>query len=128
MLDVPCDEPRQAEAAGALRLDQQPQLRGPPGLQGPDASGFAADGRGRGYRRPLRRHPRRQVSGKERAERQATSNDEFEELAVVVLESLPQPFRYLFKEVRCFVTDFAENDVLDELGIESVFVLMGLFT
>src|SRR3569833_224615 len=112
MLDVPCDEPRQAEAAGALRLDQQPQLRGPPGLQGPDASGFAADGRGRGYRRPHRRHPRRQVSGKEWAERQATSLDEFEELAAAALESLPQPFRDLVKDVRCYVTDFVENEVV----------------
>jgi predicted Zn-dependent protease with MMP-like domain len=68
------------------------------------------------------------VSGKEWAERQAPSLDEFEELAVAALESLPQPFRDLVRDVRCYVTDFAENDVLDELEIESEFDLMGLFT
>ena len=59
---------------------------------------------------------------------QAPSLDEFEALAVAALESLPQPFRDLVKDVRCYVTEFAENDVLDELGIESEFDLMGLFT
>src|SRR3569832_261397 len=59
---------------------------------------------------------------------QAPSLDEFEELAVAALESLPQPFRDLVKDVRCYVTDFAENDVLDVLEIESEFDLMGLFT
>ena len=34
LLDVPCDEPRQAHAGRALRLDLEPQLRGPPGLKG----------------------------------------------------------------------------------------------
>ena len=68
------------------------------------------------------------MSGKEWAERQAPSLDEFEELAVAALETLPQPFRDLCKDVRCYVTDFPENDVLDELGIESEFDLMGLFT
>src|SRR6185437_16934849 len=51
-------ERRQAEAAGALRLDQQPQFRGPAGLQGPHPSGVARHGRRRRRRRPLRRHPR----------------------------------------------------------------------
>ena len=32
LLDVPCHEPRQAEAGRALRLDLEPQFRGPPGL------------------------------------------------------------------------------------------------
>jgi predicted Zn-dependent protease with MMP-like domain len=59
---------------------------------------------------------------------QAPSLDEFEALAVAALESLPQPFRDLVKDVRCYVTEFAENDVLDELGIESEFDLTGLFT
>ena len=59
---------------------------------------------------------------------QAPSLDEFEALAVAALESLPQPFRDLCKDVRCYVAEFAEGDVLDELGIESEFDLMGLFT
>ena len=42
----------------ALRLDLEPQFRGPAGLQGPHPSGVAGDGGGGGDRRPLRRHPR----------------------------------------------------------------------
>ena len=59
---------------------------------------------------------------------QAPSLDEFEELATAALESLPQPFRDLVRDVRCYVAEFAEENVLDELGIESEFDLMGLFT
>ena len=44
LLDVPRDEPGQASARRALRLDLEPQLRGPPGLQGPHASRVAGDG------------------------------------------------------------------------------------
>jgi len=58
----------------------------------------------------------------------APSLDEFEALAVAALEELPQPFRDLCKDVRCYVAEFPENDVLDELGIDSEFDLMGLFT
>ena len=58
---------------------------------------------------------------------QAPSLDEFEALAVAALESLPQPFRDLCKDVRCYVAEFAEDDVLDELGLESDFDLLGLF-
>ena len=68
------------------------------------------------------------MSGTEWTDRQAPSLDEFEELAVAALESLPQPFRDLVRDVRCYVADFPEEDVLDELGIESEFDLMGLFT
>src|SRR5215475_72598 len=53
LLDVPCNEPRQAEAGGALRLDLEPQFRGPPRLQGPYASGLAGHGRGSRDRRTL---------------------------------------------------------------------------
>ena len=55
LLDVPRHEPGQAQARRALRLDLEPQLRRPPGLQGPHASGVAGDGGGRGDRRPFRR-------------------------------------------------------------------------
>ena len=58
LLDVPCDEPRQAVAGRALRLDLEPQFRGPSGLQGPHASGVAGDGGRGGDRRALRRYPR----------------------------------------------------------------------
>ena len=41
LLDVPRHEPRQARARRALRLDLEPQFRGPPGLQGPHPPGLA---------------------------------------------------------------------------------------
>jgi predicted Zn-dependent protease with MMP-like domain len=62
------------------------------------------------------------------AGRQAPSLDDFEQLAIAALESLPQPFRDLTRDVRCYVSEFAETEILDELGIESEFDLMGLFT
>ena len=55
LLDVPRHEPGSAEAGPALRLDLEPQLRRPSGLQGPHAPRLADHG-GRGSaRRPLRR-------------------------------------------------------------------------
>ncbi len=68
------------------------------------------------------------MSGADWAGREAPSLDEFEQLAVAALESLPQPFRDLSKDVRCYVAEFPEADVLEDLGIESEFDLMGLFT
>ena len=62
LLDVPCDEPGQAQAGRALRLDLEPQLRRPSGLQGPHPSGVAGDGGGGGDRRPLRRRARVEIA------------------------------------------------------------------
>ena len=62
LLDVPCDESRQARAGRALRLDLEPQFRGPSGLQGPHPSGVAGDGGGGGDRRPVRRRARVEVT------------------------------------------------------------------
>ena len=47
--------PDKLNAGRALRLDLEPQLRRPPGLQGPHASGLAGDGGGGGDRRTFRR-------------------------------------------------------------------------
>ena len=55
LLDVPGDESGQASAGRALRLDLEPQFRGPPGLQGPHPPRLAGDGRRRGGRRAVRR-------------------------------------------------------------------------
>ena len=55
LLHVPRHEPGQARARRTLRLDLEPQFRGPPGLQGPHPPGLAGDGRRRGDRRPFRR-------------------------------------------------------------------------
>ena len=51
LLDVPGDEPRHPPARRALRLDLEPQLRGPPGPRRAHAPRLAADGRRRGDRR-----------------------------------------------------------------------------
>ena len=55
LLDVPGHESRQAETRRALRLDLEPQLRRPSGLQGTYSSGVAGDGGGGRDRRPFRR-------------------------------------------------------------------------
>src|SRR6516164_5528416 len=58
LLDVPCDESRQAQAGRALRFDLQPQLRRPSGLQGPHAPRVTRDGSCRCHRGTLRRYSR----------------------------------------------------------------------
>ena len=62
------------------------------------------------------------------ADRYAPSLDEFEALAKAALEGLPEPFRSLVKDVVCLVAEFPEEEVLDDLGMEDPFELMGLFT
>jgi 3-isopropylmalate/(R)-2-methylmalate dehydratase large subunit len=55
LFDVSSDEPRQARARRALRLDLEPQFRGPSRLQRPHPSGLAGHGSRRGDRRQVRR-------------------------------------------------------------------------
>ncbi len=55
LLDVPGHESRPSRAGRALRLDLEPQFRGPPGLQGPHPPRLAGHGGGGGGRRPFRR-------------------------------------------------------------------------
>ena len=62
LLHVSRHEPGQARTRRALRLDLEPQLRRPPGLQGPHASGVAGDGGGGGDRRAFRRRARVEVT------------------------------------------------------------------
>ena len=62
LLDVPGHERGPSEAAGALRLDLEPQFRGPPGLQGPHASRVAGHGCRRGNRRAFRRYSRLEIA------------------------------------------------------------------
>ena len=56
LLDVPGDEPRHPDRGRALRLDLEPQLRGPPGQGRAHPPGQPEDGGRRGDRGPLRRH------------------------------------------------------------------------
>ena len=55
LFHVPRHESGPAQARRALRLDLQPQFRGPPGLSRPHPSGVAANGGGGGLGRAFRR-------------------------------------------------------------------------
>ncbi len=57
----------------------------------------------------------------------APSLDDFAALAAAAFADLPEPFRGLASEVICRVQDFADDEVLDDLGIEDPFDLTGLY-
>jgi predicted Zn-dependent protease with MMP-like domain len=57
----------------------------------------------------------------------APSLAEFEALAVEAMRRLPQKFRALCQDLVVRVDDFATDEVLDRMGIESEFDLLGLF-
>ena len=59
--------------------------------------------------------------------RTAPSLFDFEELAAEAFARLPERFRALSGEVPIRIEDFPEPEVLDALGIESEFALLGLF-
>jgi predicted Zn-dependent protease with MMP-like domain len=58
---------------------------------------------------------------------QAPSLAEFELLASEVFHGLPEKFRALCTDLVIRVEDFPTDEVLDQMGIESPFDLMGLF-
>ncbi len=58
----------------------------------------------------------------------APSLADFERLAEVAFARLPENFRALCHGIVIQVTEFADDDVLEELNIESPFDLMGLFS
>lgn len=57
----------------------------------------------------------------------APSLEDLENLAAEAWEKLPDHFRQMCSDVVVRVEDFATDDVLAELGIESPFELMGLY-
>lgn len=57
----------------------------------------------------------------------APTREDIEALAEAAFHRLPQEFRDLCGELVIQVVDFADNETLDEMGIESEFDLMGLF-
>jgi predicted Zn-dependent protease with MMP-like domain len=61
------------------------------------------------------------------ADRPAPSLDDIGELASAAFEALPEKFRKLAGEVVIHIYDFADEDVLDDLGIENPFELTGLY-
>ncbi len=58
---------------------------------------------------------------------QAPTLEDFEVLGRVGYDGLPIEFRQLIGEIVIRVADFPEDDVLDDLGIDSEFGLLGLF-
>ena len=61
------------------------------------------------------------------AGKQAPSLADFEALAALAWQRLPRPFRELCDNVVIRVEDFPTDEVLDDLGLDSPFDLMGLF-
>jgi predicted Zn-dependent protease with MMP-like domain len=61
------------------------------------------------------------------AEMQAPSLDDIELIARDAYASLPEEFRRLAGEVQYRVTDFPEQEVLKDLGLQSEFDVLGLF-
>lgn len=58
----------------------------------------------------------------------APSLDDFARLAAAAFDALPNPFRDMAKEAAIRIEDFADPQVLDELGIEDAFDLTGLYS
>lgn len=67
------------------------------------------------------------LTGEGWADQSAPSLDDFEIMARLALDTLPEPFRRLVDGVPCSVAEFADDETLDELDIESEFDLLGLF-
>lgn len=59
--------------------------------------------------------------------RKAPSIDDFNQLARAAFESLPCEFRALCGEIVIRVAEFADDDILDQMGIEDPFELTGLY-
>jgi len=57
----------------------------------------------------------------------APSLEDFEKMAEAAYLALPEQFRAMTKGLVIRIEDFAEDDVLRDLGIESEFDLLGLF-
>jgi predicted Zn-dependent protease with MMP-like domain len=57
----------------------------------------------------------------------APSLEDFEAMAAAAYRALPEHFRALTEGLVIRIEDFAEDDVLRDLGIESEFDLLGLF-
>ncbi len=57
----------------------------------------------------------------------APTLDDFEKLARVAFDALPEHFLELIGEVRIAVADFPDDEVLSDLGAESEFEILGLF-
>ena len=61
------------------------------------------------------------------ASARAPSLDEFEALARTAYRALPDQFRQWTTDIMIRIEEFASDEVLDSLGIESEYDLMGLY-
>jgi predicted Zn-dependent protease with MMP-like domain len=61
------------------------------------------------------------------SEREAPSLDDFEAMGKSAFAGLPQKFRALVGEITFAVSEFPDDDVLEELEAESPFDILGLF-
>lgn len=57
----------------------------------------------------------------------APSLDDFAAIARIAYDALPDPFRRLAGDALIHIADFAEDEVLKDLGIEDGFELTGLY-
>ena len=57
----------------------------------------------------------------------APSIDDFAAIAEAAFTALPEPFRGFAAEAIIRISDFADEDVLEEMGIEDAFELTGLY-
>jgi predicted Zn-dependent protease with MMP-like domain len=60
-------------------------------------------------------------------ERQAPSLDDIAAIARASFAALPDQFRGLTGDIQIRVSEFPDDDVLDDLGVESEFGILGLF-
>jgi predicted Zn-dependent protease with MMP-like domain len=67
------------------------------------------------------------IQGPTWAKARAPSLDEFEALARAAYRALPDHFRRWTTDVMIRIEEFATDEVLDSLGIESEYDLMGLY-
>ncbi len=58
---------------------------------------------------------------------EAPSLDDIEAIARASFSALPETFRSLAGDIQFRVSEFADDDVLEDLGAESPFDIMGLF-
>jgi predicted Zn-dependent protease with MMP-like domain len=57
----------------------------------------------------------------------APSLDDFAAIAQAALQALPQPFRDMAGNVRMRIDDFADEETLEQVGVQDPFELTGLY-
>ncbi|MCL7999690.1 metallopeptidase family protein [Brucella sp. 21LCYQ03] len=61
------------------------------------------------------------------AGRLSPSLDEIESIAIEALAHLPQEFRALYGDIIIQIADFPEEQIVEDMGLETPFDLLGLF-